>query len=291
MSRIAGAEPAGSGVPRSRQFPGYSPRVSLAPYRRPRAVRASREGADLRTYFRLRRTESGPGSWGSGRARLRRLAALEAQRQVEAERQRLGRELHTGVGQTLAAIRLQLEVISLGLRQPPEAVGAALERLSVLTGKAVEQVRGLSGRLHPPEWHRLTMEEAVLQLWELSGIPQRLEASLRIEALPQSPPLAAKILVYRTLQEALSNLTRHAQATRVDVALAGHDGRLCLTVQDNGVGFDVAAVESAPASLASGIGLRSIREQAAALGARLEVESGPEGTKLRLSAPLLHNWH
>jgi signal transduction histidine kinase len=60
---------------------------------------------------------------------------------------------------------------------------------------------------------------------------------------------------------------------------------MVLTMEDNGIGFDVARLLAAPASVASGIGLRSIREQAASLGGRLEITSGPGGTKLELSAP------
>ena len=245
----------------------------------------------MRTYFRLRKAEGCRVSCAAERTKERRRTALEVQSQVELERSRLGRELHTGVGQTLAAMRLQLEVISLLLGEPPEAVGAALDRLSALAANAVEQVRGLSKRLHPPEWQRLTMEEAVRQLWELSGIPQTLEASLHLEALPQQPDLTVKVLVYRTLQEALSNLTRHAGASRVEVTLESRDGWLRLTIWDNGMGFDVAAWERGPASATSGIGLRSIREQADSLGASLEVESGPMGTKLALLAPFALKWH
>ena len=112
-----------------------------------------------------------------------------------------------------------------------------------------------------------------------------------IEALPQQPSLPVKVLVYRAFQEALYNVARHSRATQVEAALESLNGWLRLTIQDNGVGFDVAALESAPASVASGIGLRSIREQAASLDAKLEVESGPKGTKLALSAPFLQEWH
>jgi len=225
------------------------------------------------------------------RNQAKRRAGTVVLRQLELERQRLGRELHTGVGQTLAAMRLQLEVVSQHCPEPPEAARAALDRLSLLTREAVEQVRGLSQRLHPPEWQRLTMEEAARQLWELSGIPQSLQASMRIEALPQQPALPVKVLVYRAMQEALSNVARHSRASRVDAVLENRDGRLWFMIEDNGVGFDVAAFASAPASVASGIGLRSIREQAASLDARLDVESGPKGTKLALSAPFFQEWH
>jgi signal transduction histidine kinase len=207
----------------------------------------------------------------------------KAVRQIEMERQRLGRELHTGVGQMLAAIRLQLEVIAAELPSPPASVGKALNSISILATDTLQQVRDLSRRLHPPEWQRLTLESAIRQLWEISGVPQRFEASLQIDPLPGEPDLEVKILIYRGLQEALSNLARHSRATRIVAALQVSGGRLSLTVQDNGVGFDPQRVFSAPPSVASGIGLRSIREIAQGLGGRLDVESGPDGTKLVVS--------
>ena len=224
---------------------------------------------DLSTFARQRRRGSGRG----------------AVRQIELERQRLGRELHTGLGQMLAAIRLQLEIVAALLPGPPPLVQQALSRISTLANEALEHVRSVSGRLHPPEWQRLTLETALEQLWDLSGIPHRLEASLRLQPLPHEPDLEVKVLMYRAAQEALSNIARHSRATRVDAVLETRDDCLILTIRDDGVGFDVAGLLRGPASVVSGIGLRSIREQAAALGGRLEIQSGPTGTTLLVSVP------
>jgi len=128
------------------------------------------------------------GKPGSGRTAIR---------QIELERQRLARELHTGVGQTLAAIRLQIEVISTELPDPPPRVGQALDSISALAGGALEQVRSVSQRLHPPEWQRLTLGSALRQLWEISGIPDRFEGELRLDPLPLEPVLEVKALYHR----------------------------------------------------------------------------------------------
>jgi two-component system NarL family sensor kinase len=199
------------------------------------------------------------------------------------ERQRLGRELHTSVAQMLAAIRLQLEVIAIELPSPPGNVAHALGSISALAADSLDQVRGISRRLHPPEWQRLTLESAIRQLWEISGVPQRFEASLRIQALPREPDPEVKVLLYRALQEALNNLVRHSLATSIDVTLEVCAGQLVLSVHDDGVGFDVERLFAAPANVAAGIGLRSIREAAEALGGKLDVESGVQGTKLIVS--------
>jgi signal transduction histidine kinase len=208
----------------------------------------------------------------------------QAIRQVERERQRLGRELHTGIGQTLAAIRLQLEVIGVQLPEAPEGVTQALARISSLAADALDEVRSVSRRVHPPEWQRLSLPAALDQLWQMSGIPQRFEASLRLEELAREPEQEIKVLFYRAAQEALSNLVRHARATRIEMVLARRGSGLSLRISDNGVGFDPARMFSAPANVDSGIGLRSIREQASAVGGRLDIESGPMGTTLLISA-------
>lgn len=205
-------------------------------------------------------------------------------RQMELERQRLGRELHTSVGQMLAAIQLQLEVIASQMPDPAETVQRALGSIGRLAGEALEQVRGISRRLHPPEWQRLTLEAALGQLWDVSGIPQRFQAELNIQQLPHEPAHEIKVLFYRVAQEALANIARHSGATQVAMALEAGDGAISLTIRDNGRGFDPSGVASAPANIDSGIGLRSIREEAADLGAKLDIKSGSTGTTLSVVA-------
>lgn len=239
------------------------------------------QGKLLLHYFRLLRAEGHL----ARRVQHRRHAGLRALRQIELERERLGRELHTSVGQQLSAIRLQAEVIDSEVPAGHGPVRQALDRIFALTVDALEQVRSISKRLHPPEWQRLSLAAALEQLWELSGIPQRFQSSLSIGPLSREPELESKILLYRAAQEALSNLIRHSRATRVEVTLEERAEQLVLRFQDNGVGFDAEQVFAAPPSVIGGIGLRSIRDQADSLGGKLIVESGPEGTKLEVIVP------
>ena len=246
------------------------------------------EGSLLAHFFRLLFAERRV----STLARRRRSGSGgRAIRQMELERRRLARELHTGVGQMLAAIRMQVEMISEGLPSAPPAIRETLDRIAVLATDTQEQIRSVARSLHPPEWERLDLVEAIRQLWNLSGIPQRFEASLELDPLPREPDLEVKVLLYRTLQEAVSNLMRHSKATRVSAALQVSEDRLVLAVSDDGVGFDVARVLRGPADVGGGIGLRSIREQGEALGGKVTVESGPWGTKLVVSvAPSAASW-
>src|SRR5258708_24386983 len=102
----------------------------------------------------------------------------------------------------LVGIRSQLEIVVTLLPQPPHLVEVALDHISTLLNDALEQVRPVSRKLHPPEWLRLTLEDALRQLWEISGIPQRYEASLQLSTLPHEPDTHVKILMYRAAHEA-----------------------------------------------------------------------------------------
>jgi len=216
-------------------------------------------------------------------ARRRRGGGGVAMRQIELERQRVGRELHTGVGQMLAAIRLQVEIVTSQLPQLSGQVRQALENITTLASGAFDQIRSISRRLHPPEWQRLTIEAALHQLWELSGIPLRFEARFRVQTLDREPDPEVKALLYRTAQEGLSNIIEHSQATSVALSLEQAGDLLVLVLEDNGVGFDQTTQARAPVSVSSGIGLRAIAAQATALGAKIEIKSGPNGTTLVLS--------
>lgn len=239
------------------------------------------ESRMLRHYFRLQVAER----IIAGHARKKRGSGTKALQLVEMERRRIARELHTGVGQVLAAISLQLEVVGKHDPDPPAPIGQALKQIRTLTTDALEEVRSVAQRLHPPEWQRLSLPAALRQLWVGSGVPLKFEGSLQIGDVPAEPDLQVKVLIYRAAQEAISNLVRHSRASRVDAALELEGDRLVLRIEDNGVGFDVTALDLAPANVASGIGLRSIRELAADLGGNLAVDSGPAGTKLVVYVP------
>jgi two-component system NarL family sensor kinase len=212
----------------------------------------------------------------------RKMAARAAKLQVEKERQRLGRELHTGVGQLLAAVRIQVELIDQYLPERPRAVSEALERIGALASEALDQVRAVSRELYLPEWQRIPLPQAIASLWDRSGMKERFGGKLKLGPLACAPDPARKALVYRAAQEALSNVVRHSRATEVELALEYSDGRLLLTVEDNGVGMG-STQETGPE--AGGIGLRALRDEAAALGAELTLEDRSPGTRLRLSAP------
>jgi len=242
----------------------------------------SLEFDDLRRFVRLEQT-------------ARRLVAHARRRQtggaravvelIEEERARLGRELHTGVGQLLVSILRQAETAEAQLPAGESVVSQTLGRISSAATEALALVRAVGARLHPPEWQRLPLETALEQLWLMSGISQRYEAEINLAPLPAQTEPVIKALFYRAAQEAFSNIDQHAHASRVRMVLSANAQRIELTVWDNGPGIDTAALVAAPVRIGSGIGLRSIREQAAAVGGKMVLESGPLGTKMVVTAP------
>jgi two-component system, NarL family, sensor kinase len=208
--------------------------------------------------------------------------------ELERERSRIARELHAGAGQPLAGIKLHLEILNECTSGLPdsawgdpargESAKVAIGRLQILAEQALGQVRALSHWLHPPDWQEMTIEQAMESLVESSGLSGKLLLKCDFRPLQEEPSHAVKVQLYRCAQECISNIIRHSRATEATVALAAEDGRLLLTVTDNGHGFDTAERNS-------GIGLRAIGENAASLGGTASISSGPDGTKIRVSLP------
>ncbi|HKD08547.1 MAG TPA: sensor histidine kinase [Bryobacteraceae bacterium] len=199
---------------------------------------------------------------------------------VEQERARIARELHAGAGQPLAAIKLNLELLEAWSQSMPADTFAAVERLKQLADVALEQIRSVSHRLHPPRWQELRIEDALRDLIDRSGIAARCDVSIDIQPLPFDPPLPVKVTLYRCAQESLSNVLRHAGASRFGLRLEIRTDRLSLRVSDNGRGFIASRTSH------SGIGLKAIRENVKALGGFVRISTGLGGTTILVGLPL-----
>ena len=206
---------------------------------------------------------------------------------LEAERQRLGRELHTGVGQALAGIHVHVGLLEAALPDPPEPVRKSLHWIAALAATALEQVRGVSRRLYVPAWQAQSLVEALRSLWEASGISDKFAGTLDLREPSAEPPPEVRRAIYLVAQEGISNAILHADARRVRMSLGEKGGRIALEVADDGDGFRAPADAARPAAVA-GIGLRSLRDLARQLGGGLQAESTPEGAKLTISFPVIH---
>lgn len=206
---------------------------------------------------------------------------------MEAERQRLARELHTGVGQALAGVQLVVGLIESALPDPPEPVHRSLARIRALAGTALEQVRGVSRRLYVPVWQAQPLVEALRDLWQTSGISESFEAAVDLPELSAEPAPEIRRALYLTAQEGISNIIQHADARRVRLSLREENGCLILEVADDGAGFSQPDETGQPAE-SIGIGLRSLRDLAEQLGGRLVARSTPAGAQLIISLPVIH---
>jgi signal transduction histidine kinase len=204
----------------------------------------------------------------SGREQLRRLAQQVVSTQEE-ERQRLSRELHDEAGQVLTALKIGLTLIRDDLPAPMETLHQRMVEAVDLTDITMERLRTLARDLRPPALDTAGLIPTLEGLCHEFG--RRVGLAIAFEAEELSP-LAdlVNICLYRFLQEALTNVAKHAQATQVWVKLSTGAGDVRLEVQDNGRGFDP---QTGPQP--AGIGLLGLQERLDVLGGRLEIESQP----------------
>lgn len=221
-------------------------------------------------------------------SRRKRGGGRQVVEHLEMLRKRLALDLHTGVGQHLTAIGLQLDSIDRAKLELPAPVPTALSTIRQSLSDAREETRSLSHQLNPPQWQMQTVAEALEQLWLASGFPQLLgdNAVLRVERLPVEPSHNFKTVLYRAAQEALKNVAEHSGARQVTMTLEQAPHGYRLAVEDDGKGFDLGEILQRPASLDKGIGLSSIRELVYANGGEFRVISGGGTTTIETILPL-----
>ncbi|MFC5470979.1 sensor histidine kinase [Cohnella suwonensis] len=196
----------------------------------------------------------------------------------EEERRRLRRDLHDGLGSGLASIMLRLDEAKLHDGGLPEPSRKALETAQSLTREAIADIRRLVYSLRPPALDEFglsfALKELALQFEDpslhvvLDGLDRRLTLSA-----------ATEVAVYRIVQEALTNVVKHAGASRCEIRLQLQDDALYLEISDNGRGL--------PDALLPGIGIRSIRERAEELGGTCLLQSSPRhGTRISVNLPM-----
>lgn len=225
------------------------------------------------------------------REQMKRDAAISAELQQtsakvmnaqEEERRTIARELHDEVGQALTAIRVELDVAQRRLATSG-ASPETLQEAQTITDGALQTVRSLSQLLHPAALDDLGLP-AVIDA-SLRGMARRhnIRARLHQVGLPERLPREVELAAYRIVQEALTNVAKHAKATECDVRLTQLPDRLLVEIEDNGIGF---VDDTDRPIVARGLGLVSVRERAARLGGTFNVLSTPgEGTRLIVSLP------
>lgn len=213
---------------------------------------------------------------------LRELASALASSE-QRERRRIAQGLHDHIGQNLALVNMRLSAAQQAddLSVAARAIAEAREILS----DVISETRTLTFELCPPILYELGLAAALDWLAEQFEATYGFSAIVREHGTGATLPEDVSAALFQAVRELLTNTGRHAGATTVNVHVYNDDDRVRVVVEDNGVGFDAAALESR-AEPYRGFGLFSIRERLRFMGGGLEIESGPGcGTVVRLTVP------
>ncbi len=213
------------------------------------------------------------------RAQLREMAGRVVEAQ-EIERRRISRDLHDDLGQSLTALMLNLQNLQNELPLDEALLRQRLNSMLADTAGVLGKMRMMAQNLRPPLLEAVNLRSA-LETYCMD-FSARIHTPLEFESDPHLPDVNEVYVVslYRVLQETLTNIARHAKASRIWVELSLEGGYLSLTVQDNGVGFD-------PQQQSDGIGMIGLRERMTLIGGDLFVKSAPgRGTVVTARVPL-----
>lgn len=216
-----------------------------------------------------------------------RLRARGEEAVVLEERARLARELHDSVTQTVFSLQLMANAAYAQHEREAPALGRTLSRLRVIAQDSVSELRALLYELRPTAIAEEGLAKALAKL--VSAMQVRVETPIGFECTTESRSTGdAEHATFRIVQESLANAAKYARSTAIGVSMAEQDGRLVVTVFDDGVGFDPAAIVGPSTDGGrGGMGLRSMRERAVAAGLTLRIESAPgDGCRVVVEAPV-----
>ena len=204
---------------------------------------------------------------------------IEAQDQ---ERTRIGRDLHDDIVQRLVLLSIGLEGVQQDVPDSVAELGKRIGDLQNQTTQITNDVQVMSHELHSSKLEYLGIVEAMNNFCKEFGERQRLELDFQSHDLPASVPTELSLSLFRVLQEALRNATKHSGVKSFEVRLWGGAGELHLTVSDLGAGFDTDA-----AMKSTGLGLTSMQERLRLVGGELSINSQPKrGTTIHARVPI-----
>jgi len=203
----------------------------------------------------------------------------------ERERRRIAAELHDRIGQSLAVSKLRLD--TLWASAPSGDLAKTLQEVCNSIDQTIQNTRSLTFDLSSPILYELGFEAAVAEwLTEQVGQKHGIATEFEDDELPKPLSESVCVLLFRDVRELLVNVIKHARARKVKVSITKLDDTICVSVEDDGVGFAPDRIASTPTQT-GGFGLFSIRERLEQLGGRLEIESQPgKGSKITMTAPL-----
>jgi nitrate/nitrite-specific signal transduction histidine kinase len=215
----------------------------------------------------------------AGRERLQSLSRRLVDAQ-ESERRYVSRELHDEAGQALASLKVGLHLLERDANRP-EAVIAGVAELKHMADEILENLHRLAMDLRPASLDYLGLMAALQQYLEAFSDKHDLTVQFETTGFNERLPLDVETALYRIVQEALTNVIRHAQATRADVILERRQDKLIMIIEDNGVGIDLPAVMDSDR-----LGIVGMRERTEMLGGEFTVErTAGAGTTVHVEVP------
>ncbi|HVP80469.1 MAG TPA: PAS domain S-box protein [Thermodesulfobacteriota bacterium] len=204
----------------------------------------------------------------------------------ETERRRISRGIHDEMGQALSLIKLRLRFIGKELTQDQAAAKDECEAISQYINQVIENVRRLSRDLSPSILEDAGLLAAIQWLVTNSKTDHQIKMILDVGSIDEWFPRDAQITIYRILQEALTNIRKHARAKDASVVIKEHEGKVSFSVEDDGIGFDALRAATVNPD-ERGLGLAIMEERARMLGGSLEIwsEKG-KGTRITFRVPL-----
>lgn len=222
------------------------------------------------------------------------LAASRILAVTEEELKRIILDLHDGPVQQLFAAQSQLRSLQMRLSRD-EAIGSeeyllTFNRVSRLLEASLAEIRQFLGTFRPPDFASQSLVEMLHGLFMHHELTTGVVIDFRVSGSQPVPrlPLPSKITLYRICQEALSNAYRHAKAQRQQVLLHISPGQICLTVEDDGIGFEPPPLRGPQATeREEHIGLRGMRDRVDLIGGTFELDSQPgQGTRIEVKVPI-----
>lgn len=203
----------------------------------------------------------------------------------EEERQRISRKLHDVIGQTLTRINVRLADLKADSTTNTKQLCREIAGTQRLVEKSVDLVHRFAHELRPALLDDLGLTPALQSFMKASVQDAGIKANLKVSAGIEAASGAVRTMLYRVAQEALTNIVRHAKATHAEVRIEALDGTICMTITDDGQGFQVTRNNGAKPH--PRLGLLGMRERVEMLGGTFRVESAPgHATTIRVALPL-----
>lgn len=214
----------------------------------------------------------------------RQAVAAQILRAMEEERKRIARELHDETSQALTTLKVNLEAVEQKMVGAPPDLKDRIRFTKEYTGKTLDEIRRLMFDLRPSMLDDLGLVPALRHLVKDRVKRLGLQVDLLIEGFEGRLPEDLETAIFRVVQEAITNVIKHAAATELIISLTQESGAIVGRVQDNGCGFNPADL---PGYGDRGLGLFGMYERTSLVGGRLEIETAPgRGTTVRIWIPL-----